>query len=72
MPEFEHGDRVRHVKWGSVGTVHLFELGDPNEPDVALGEVRRDGSFVADELELAAAHLARHASEDPDAADRQG
>ncbi|UJW36932.1 hypothetical protein L3Q67_45030 (plasmid) [Saccharothrix sp. AJ9571] len=66
MTDFEQGERVRHTKWGSVGTVHLWES-DPKEPDAAAGEVRWDGSSVADELELVAAHLVRHTDEDPDA-----
>ncbi|WP_027935488.1 hypothetical protein [Amycolatopsis thermoflava] len=64
---FEHGDRVRDTRDGSLGTVVLFEgpRVDEDGNELAAGEVRWDGSFVADELELAAPHLVRHTDENP-------
>ena len=60
---FAHGSRVRDRRTGRLGTVRLFEP-DP-DPDTARGEVRWDGLFVADELDLVADHLELVSPEHP-------
>lgn len=45
---FKDGDRVRHIDWGNIGTVRLFE--DPAE-DAAEGEIRWDGVAFEDEFD---------------------
>jgi hypothetical protein len=57
---FEHGARVRHQVWTdgqgapAVGTVHVFPDAGPNE---VSAEVRWDGCFVAEQLDLVAEQL---------------
>jgi hypothetical protein len=52
---------VRDVRDGSLGTVHLLELGIADRPSegYAAAEVRWDNLFVADELDVALPHLER-------------
>jgi hypothetical protein len=55
----DRGDRVRDVRDGSLGTVHLLELGIADRPSegYAAAEVRWDNLFVADALDVALPHL---------------
>lgn len=52
---FADGDRVRHRRWDTTGTVRTVKPDRPTDPLIA--EVRWDGSFVADELDLVVADL---------------
>ena len=47
---YRDGDRVRSTKWSMDGTVRFVD---------GVAEVRWDGSFVADELDLVAAHIVK-------------
>lgn len=57
--KFCDGDRVRDRRHGCVGTVHELELtvAERESGEYVTAEVRWDGLFVADELELVAPHL---------------
>jgi hypothetical protein len=49
---FEHGQRVRHIRHGSTGTVRVWDLSDSERAEgCAEAEVRWDGTAVADELD---------------------
>lgn len=51
---FGHGDRVQDTRSGHTGTVHTFDLSAAERAEgCAEGEVRWNGSFVADELAVA-------------------
>lgn len=54
MTIFDDGCRVKHLRWGSTGTVRHVPYEPGEDPDGAayVVEVRWDGSFVADELGL--------------------
>lgn len=54
---YSDGDRVRDRRSGSTGTVRVFDLSAADRREgCAEAEVKWDGSFVADELELAVDH----------------
>ena len=54
MTVYSNGDRVQDVRSGISGTVRLFDLTDAERAEgCAEGEVRWDGLFVADELDVA-------------------
>jgi hypothetical protein len=53
---YRNGDRVRDVRTDTAGTVRIWHLSPADAADCGYeiaGEVRWDGSFVDDELELA-------------------
>lgn len=59
---FRDGDRVMHRKWGNTGTVRTIPYTPDEQREAGCDhatEVRWDGSFVADELDLVASDLVK-------------